>query len=131
MEIEYILAADNIFADKENKVSAIGIFQKIFLPKDFPSAFARFSIIARVLNISKTEVPETEIKAILSIKDPDRIVISKVEMVGGRPVDEKLQLIGVFPGINLSKEGKYTFHITINDKEIKAKDYHCINVIKK
>lgn len=121
MEIitQYFLASDDVIIDKySDKISVLGIFDRIYIGKGRDSAIVKFAVVGRLI------LKEIDVKSLaLSIKilDPDNEeFIKKDTKIDITSLNKKYSLFPItikFGLMEFKKEGDYKLSLTVNESD--------------
>lgn len=129
--LKYLIVADSVIMDRlTNKISAIGIFDKVSKRKGIPPII-NFSVAGQVLFDGFTE---QELKVVVDILDPDSNLVKRAEVID-KEIQKKIKsnstipFIFRFDGIELKKVGVYKIKMQVNDIDPKIEPIKTFDVV--
>ena len=125
-QIDYLITADNVILEEgTKKPTLIGVFDKVFIPKDTNKIILPFVVFIRIANLTG------KIKAEIVISDTNNKEIQRVTIQGDlKGKKESINLRSIVPLFEFNQIGKYRISVYINDKRISPKKENFIETIK-
>ena len=124
-QIDYLITADNVILEEgTKKPTLVGVFDKVFIPKETNKIILPFVVFTRITNLTG------EIKAEIVISDTKNNEVQRVPISGNLgDKKERIGLRSIVPFFEFNQIGKYKIDVYINSKKIKSDKENFIEAI--